>query len=307
MIFLLKSHPLIFPGPRSAAQARAGNYKKRRLPWRGLKIRIENEAGTIRRGRDRNGKEWAVWMLYPYGYFERSEGTDGDAVDCFVGPSAEAPNVFIVRAMKAGDWKTYDEDKAFVCFESADDARAAFLANYTDPRFLGEIVAMPAEEFVAKVKKTYEEPGMIKSKLFLVSSEFAKAHVPDYTKKDGTRVKAHDDRRPTGKKKVSHRPVMHKKDEYGVEKIEHGDDGKHRSLGHVDGAFKTHGEADAHAKKLDSQKPKRQRSSGKDAGDDYAERVRKHEEKGMTTSDAQAVVDAEDEKNPPSGPYRARR
>jgi hypothetical protein len=50
-----------------------------------------------------------------------------------------------------------------VDFASEAAARAAFLRNYDDPRFLGPITAMPVDEFVTKVRRTYEKPAMIKA------------------------------------------------------------------------------------------------------------------------------------------------
>lgn len=72
------------------AQLEAGNYRKRKLSWRGLTISIENEAGSVRHGTDRDGKTWETRMRFPYGYFNRTEGVDGDQVDVFVGPDLEA-------------------------------------------------------------------------------------------------------------------------------------------------------------------------------------------------------------------------
>jgi hypothetical protein len=62
----------------------------------------------------------------------------------------------------------YDEDKAMLGFASEDEARAAYLQHYDDPRFLGPITAMPVDEFVAKVRATKGNPAMIKT-LFLKS------------------------------------------------------------------------------------------------------------------------------------------
>jgi hypothetical protein len=49
-------------------------------------------------------------------------------------------------------------------FSSLDDAEQAFLRNYDDPRFLGEIVPMLVDEFVSKVRATAKAaPAMLKS------------------------------------------------------------------------------------------------------------------------------------------------
>lgn len=164
---LLKSHPMLYPGPKSEAQARAGNYAKRKVRWNGLTISIENEAGTVRSGTGPGGKEWNTRMVYPYGYVNRSEGVDGDQVDVYLGPAPDAPMVYVVHQRRAGDWEKYDEDKCMLGFASEGDAMAAYLAQYSDPRFLGPITAMPVSEFVAKVRATFESPAMIKAILFV--------------------------------------------------------------------------------------------------------------------------------------------
>lgn len=154
-------HPT--PTEPSQAQIEAGNYKKRVVRWRGLDIAIENEAGTLRHGKSRAGLIWSRRMHFAYGYAKRSTGVDGDEVDIFLGPNLEAPMVYVIHQRKAGDWKAYDEDKAMVGFDSPEDAEAAYLSCYNDPRFLGPMTAIPADEFVAKVRATKEAPAMIKS------------------------------------------------------------------------------------------------------------------------------------------------
>lgn len=147
------------------AQIRSGNYPKRVVRWRGLVIRVENEAGSVRCGRKPDGTPWETRLLYPYGYVAGTEGVDGDEVDVFLGPNLDAPLVFVVHQRKVGDWRRYDEDKVMLGFETEDDARLAFLRNYDDDRFLGPITAMSAEEFVVKVRATKRRPAMIKALL----------------------------------------------------------------------------------------------------------------------------------------------
>ena len=193
----LTSTPVRHDEP-TPAQAEAGNYAKRVLPWKGLTIRIENEAGSVRRGTDPGGKAWETHMPHPYGYVVESMGVDGDPVDVYVGPFAEtAEQVFVVHQRRVRDWKKFDEDKVFVGFLTEDDVKAAFLQCYDDPRFLGPITAMPVDAFVEKVKATKENPKMIKAKAEGRRVLFLKTHVEAYTKKDGTFVAAHEDGRRT--------------------------------------------------------------------------------------------------------------
>lgn len=127
------------------AQAEAGNYAKRKMAWHGLTISIENEPGSVRKG---NG--WKTKMLFPYGYINSTEGSDGDQVDVYIGPDESANTVYVVHQRKYGDWERYDEDKCMLNFASEAAARAAYLKHYDDPRFLGPITAMPVDEFVEK-------------------------------------------------------------------------------------------------------------------------------------------------------------
>jgi hypothetical protein len=152
------------PSEPTDAQKEAGNYAKRKVYWNGLTISIECEAGHVRRGVEPNGQPWATRLMYPYGYVNRTTGMDGDQVDVYLGPLLDwAPCVFVVHQRRYGAWAEYDEDKAMLGFPDEESARDAYLSCYDDPRFLGPITAVPVEDFVAKVKATFETPTMIKS------------------------------------------------------------------------------------------------------------------------------------------------
>lgn len=131
----------------SEAQKKAGNYKKEHVRWHGLDLAIETQAGTMRRGVDANGKPWAVQLAYDYGYFKRTEGADGDAVDAFIGANLTGDKVFIVnqRNGKGG----FDEHKVMLGFESAEAARAGYLANYSKgwKQFDPDLVEMSVDQF----------------------------------------------------------------------------------------------------------------------------------------------------------------
>jgi hypothetical protein len=139
-------------------------FALRPIAWRGLTLVIENEAGSLRSGPKPDGTTWETVMPFAYGYAKDSEGVDGDEVDIYVGPDLDAAGyVYIVHQRRAGDWERYDEDKCMCGFASEEAARAAFLACYDDPRFLGPITCMPVDEFVRKVKATRKKPAMIKA------------------------------------------------------------------------------------------------------------------------------------------------
>lgn len=190
---LMLRHPE--PGEPSRAAIEAGRYKKRAVPWMGLTLRIENEAGTFRRGVKPDGStSWETLMKFAYGEVARTEGVDGDPVDVFLGPYMDtAPTVYVVHQRRVNDWEAYDEDKCMLGFDSEESAVAAFLSSYDDPRFLGPITAMPVAEFVSKVRATREAPAMVKSVLFFKS--YVKGHARHL--KDGSvvQVVAHADRR----------------------------------------------------------------------------------------------------------------
>ena len=162
--YLLKARP------PTAAQLAAGNYPKRKLSYRGLTITVENEPGSVRRGKDRNGQSWETKMANAYGYVNGSMGVDGDHVDCFIGPDDGAAMVYVVHQRKAGNWRAYDEDKAMIGFASEAEAVAAFKRHYNDARFLGPVTALPFDEFKTKVLATKEKPSMIKSTVLFFKS-----------------------------------------------------------------------------------------------------------------------------------------
>lgn len=160
------------------AQIEAGNYKVKRRRFAGLDVSVENPAGSYRRGQDRAGKTWETRMLYDYGYIRGTLGVDGDHVDCYLGPNEDAPMVYIVHQRRYGDWDKFDEDKCMLGFDSQEDAIAAYLKHYDDPRFLGPVTAMPTAEFREKVMATKNAPQMIKGMALIL-----KAHVRGHTRR----------------------------------------------------------------------------------------------------------------------------
>ena len=63
----------------------SGHKLQGRATFRGLNISIENRKGSVRRGVDSDGHEWATKMNYDYGYIRGTEGVDGDHLDCYLG------------------------------------------------------------------------------------------------------------------------------------------------------------------------------------------------------------------------------
>lgn len=108
-------------------QKEAGNYKKGHVNILGFHITIENPKGSYRRGKDRNGKEWKTLMHNDYGYFTRTLGKDGDAIDVFIGPNMESEKIFPIDQYVGGK---FDETKVMLGFNSKEEAKMAYLSNY---------------------------------------------------------------------------------------------------------------------------------------------------------------------------------
>lgn len=135
----------------------AGYALDRRTTFRGLNISIETDKGNYRYWYDPNNKtEGKTLMKYPYGYIRRTEGLDGDHVDCFIGPNENAKNVFVITTNKAPDFDKTDEQKCMLGFDSAKDAKDAFLDSYTDKRFFQKMDTLSFDDFKDKVLATFD-------------------------------------------------------------------------------------------------------------------------------------------------------
>lgn len=108
-------------------QKEAGNYRKGHINILGFNITIENPKGSYRKGKDRNGKEWKTLMHNDYGYFVRTLGKDGDAIDVFIGPNLKSEKIFPIDQYVNGE---FDETKVMLGFDSKEEAKSAYLSNY---------------------------------------------------------------------------------------------------------------------------------------------------------------------------------
>ena len=112
-------------------QKEAGNYKKGHVQVGTFDITIENPKGSVRRGKDANGKEWESKMNNTYGYFRGTEGVDGDHIDVFLSNDIDGWNgrkVFVVDQYNPDG--SFDEHKVMLGFNDADEAKSDYLANY---------------------------------------------------------------------------------------------------------------------------------------------------------------------------------
>lgn len=135
----------------TAAQKEKGNYPKGHLKFQGLDIAVESPQGSTRSGVGTDGKPWETTMANHYGYIKGSVGKDKDHVDVFIGPNPDSGKVFVVDQVSP-DGK-FDEHKALVGFDSAEEAAAAYKSNYSaDWQGLGAISEMPIDAFKSWVK-----------------------------------------------------------------------------------------------------------------------------------------------------------
>lgn len=127
-------------------QKEAGNYKMGHVKVDGMDITIENPKGSVRSGKDANGKEWSVTMNNTYGYIRGTRGVDGDHIDIFLSDNPESGNVYVIDQV---DQQTgmYDESKVMYGFNSIDEAKDAYLSNYEEGWKVGVISEVSKEEF----------------------------------------------------------------------------------------------------------------------------------------------------------------
>lgn len=134
----------------SDAQKESGNYKKGHIKFGGYDYTIENPKGSTRSGKDANGTEWKVTMHDTYGYIRGKFGKDGDHLDMFINDKADLDNwngdVFVVDQVNPDG--SFDEHKVMYGYDSMDDAKKAYLANYSDGwQGLGNITGVSKDEF----------------------------------------------------------------------------------------------------------------------------------------------------------------
>lgn len=125
----------------------------KRYTFAGLPIAVENPAGSERVWPGDGGVERKTVMRNDYGFVEGTEGTDGDEIDVYVGPSPTARFAYVVRQLQRPGYDKHDEDKVFVGFDSEEAARACFLAHRDDGDLAyGGMTSIPIGEFVRKIE-----------------------------------------------------------------------------------------------------------------------------------------------------------
>jgi len=135
-----------------------------RIKYEGMNIAIENKKGSYREWYDPNAKEHGrTKMNYDYGYVSGSKGVDGDAVDVYMGPHKNSERVFVIHQMKKPDFTEFDEDKVMLGFDSPEEAKAAYLRQYDNPKFFGSLTEMSLDDFKQKIKDKGLRGKMLKS------------------------------------------------------------------------------------------------------------------------------------------------
>ena len=127
------------PSP-TPAQAEAGNYRKGKVQVHGLTVTLETPRGVRRVGHD-------LPLPAHYGYLNRTEGADGDAVDVFLGPHPDAPTVWVLD--QVGPDGAFDEHKVLLGFATEGEARTAYALAYPAGWRIGPLTALTVPEFRA--------------------------------------------------------------------------------------------------------------------------------------------------------------
>lgn len=150
-----------------------------RTEFQGLQISIENQKGSYRNWFDAHAKKSGrTRMKHGYGYIRRTEGTDGDHVDVYVGPNKEAPFAYVVTQMKPPLFAEVDEQKVMLGFDSLVEATHAYHAHYDDPRFLGSVHALPMADFKAYVLDPKNHGTLVKS--YVLMRGAPEQELPDF-------------------------------------------------------------------------------------------------------------------------------
>lgn len=138
------------------AQKEAGNYKKGHVEINGLDMTIENPRGSERSGVDANGETWSITMNNDYGYIRGTVGVDGDHIDVFLSDDPMQGDVFVVDQVKEDG--SFDEHKVMYGFGSMDEAKEAYLSNYS-PGWtgLGDITGVSKDTFKKWIESSHRK------------------------------------------------------------------------------------------------------------------------------------------------------
>ena len=142
-------------------QKKAENYQQGHIRVDGYKITIENPKGSIRRGVTENPDgtktPWENQMHNDYGKILGTEGTDGDHIDVFLSDNPTSGSVFIVDQVNPTTGK-FDEHKCMYGFGSEEEARKAYLSNYSKGwKGMGNITEVSREDFKKWIQSSHRK------------------------------------------------------------------------------------------------------------------------------------------------------
>jgi hypothetical protein len=165
------------------AQKEAGNYKKGHVRIGQFDVSIEQPKGSVRSGVDASGNKWETTMQNTYGYIRGTEGVDGDHIDVFLSDNPETGNVYVVDQVNP-ETGEFDEHKVMYGFNSAEEAREAYLSNYSEGwQGLGNITEVSKDEFKKWINSSHR-----KTKPFAEYKSVKKAEEQTPVRKEGESV-----------------------------------------------------------------------------------------------------------------------
>lgn len=127
--------------------------------YHGLPVRIETKAGQQRHGTTPEGKPWSSNAPADYGFIDLGvNGSDGDSIDCYVGPSPESSNVYVVDQLTL-DGDQFDEHKIMLGYHTQEAALEDYLLGHQKSR---EIFAAVTSFAMPMFRKWLAEADMTK-------------------------------------------------------------------------------------------------------------------------------------------------
>jgi hypothetical protein len=127
--------------------------------FRGIPIVLEWPKGSVRTGKDNNGKGWKRTMLCDYGFVPETRAAgDGEGLDVYIGPDTESDHVYVVEQLD--DEGEFDEYKCLLGFPDMDSAFEMYLAHYPDDwedSRVGEVFEVPFDYAFDAIEKNQVE------------------------------------------------------------------------------------------------------------------------------------------------------
>jgi inorganic pyrophosphatase len=99
------------------------------IDYHALPVRIESRQGDTRTGTTPDGVSWRTVMPADYGFIEGVDGADGDSIDCYVGPSPESSNVYVVD-QHGLDGRGFDEHKVMLGYHTQESALEDYMLGH---------------------------------------------------------------------------------------------------------------------------------------------------------------------------------